>query len=84
MTMLAFILILLPDDSVESSSQTAQVEKEIVYKKETFVDLSGSQVDGENQLPPAFFVTKKEVPSAKSLLEERLNFKLRHYNDFGF
>lgn len=61
-----------------------EVQKEIVYKKETSVDLSGADVEGENQLPPAFFLMKNETPGAKSLLAERLRFGLRDYNQLGF
>jgi hypothetical protein len=60
------------------------VEKKVIYQKEQVVDLSGSEVSGDSQLPPAFFVTKAQTPGAKSLLEERLNFKLRTYNRMGF
>lgn len=60
------------------------VEKKIIYKKETTVDLTGTTVEGENQLPPAFFVTKMQTPNARSLLEERLRFGLRDYNHMGF
>jgi hypothetical protein len=70
--------------SVEEAAPELRVEKEIIYKKETTVDLSGSTVDGETQTPPAFFVTKMQTPKAKSLLEERLRFNLRHYNEMGF
>ena len=66
------------------ASTDTSVEKEIVYKKETFVDLSGSSVDGEQVAPPAFFVTKTDGPNARKLLEERLNFKLEKFNQFGF
>jgi hypothetical protein len=66
----------------DATPQTA--DKEIVYKKETFVDLSGSSVDGEKIAPPAFFVTKTDGPNARRLLEERLNFKLERFNRFGF
>jgi len=62
----------------------ATIEKKIIYKKETTVDLSGTTVEGENQLPPAFFVTKMQTPGARSLLEERLKFGLRDYNHMGF
>ncbi len=67
-----------------SDASPAPVDKEIVYKKETFVDLSGSSVDGEKVAPPAFFVTKTDGPEARRLLEERLNFKLERFNRFGF
>lgn len=60
------------------------VEKQIIYQKEQTVDLTGSKVDGDNQTPPAFFLTKMQTPNARSLLEERLHFKLRDYNLMGF
>lgn len=60
------------------------VQKDIIYKKETSVDLTGSVVEGENQLPPAFFLEKMQTPKAQGLLAERLRFSLRHYNDLGF
>ncbi len=61
-----------------------KIEKQIVYQKEQTIDLSGSKVDGDNQTPPAFFLTKMQTPNARSLLEERLHFKLRDYNLMGF
>lgn len=64
---------------------TLKVEKQIVYEKNQVVDLSGSTVEGENQAPPAFFVTKMQTPNAKSLLQERLSgIRLRDYNLMGF
>lgn len=65
-------------------AQNFVTEKKVIYKKETTIDLSGSEVEGENQTPPAFFVMKMNTANASSLLEERLNFKLRDYNDLAF
>jgi len=76
---LAYLLIVASPDA-----SAGDANKEIVYKKETFVDLGGSSVDGEQIAPPAFFVTKTDGPAARKLLEERLNFKLEKYNQFGF
>jgi len=64
--------------------QQQEVEKQIVYKKDTLVDLSGSQVVGTKQLPPAFFVTQLKAPPADSLLTNRLKFSLKKYNEMGF
>ncbi len=65
-------------------SKDVEVQKEVVYQKETTVDLSGSNVEGENQLPPAFFLSRMQTPKAEGLLAERLRFSLRNYNDLGF
>ncbi len=67
-----------------AEAPTVKIEKQIVYQKEQTVDLTGTTVEGENQLPPAFFVTKMDTAKAKSLLQERLDFKLRDYNYMGF
>ncbi|TVQ77930.1 MAG: hypothetical protein EA369_08125 [Bradymonadales bacterium] len=75
-----FLSMMLP---VSPTVETV-VEKQIVYQQETNIDLAGSQVDGESQLPPAFFVMKMNAPTASSLLEERLKFGLRDYNELGF
>jgi hypothetical protein len=61
-----------------------QVEKKVIYQKETTVDLSGSTVEADTQSPPAFFLSKVQTPQAKGLLEERLKFSLRDYNMLGF
>ena len=66
------------------ASQPVRIEKEIRYQKETIVDLSGSEVTGQDQLPPAFFLTKMQTPKPASLLEERLHFKMQNYNELGF
>jgi|GEM_PF-3896260 len=83
--MLAFVFFVMMDvGQGQDQSPQVHVEKKIVYQKETTVDLEGAQVKGKNQLPPAFFVTKMNTPKGVSLLAQRLNFKLRHYNDLGF
>lgn len=70
---------------IMGQSTEVRVEKEVVYQKNQVVDLSGSHVEGENQNPPAFFVTKMQTPNAKSLLQERLDaVKLRDFNLMGF
>ncbi|MDB5037596.1 MAG: hypothetical protein JWQ35_1124 [Bacteriovoracaceae bacterium] len=68
----------------ETDLSNTEVQKNIVYKKETTVDLSGSTVEAENQLPPAFFLSKMQTPKAQGLLSDRLRFSLRNYNDLGF
>jgi hypothetical protein len=70
--------------SVASTQTEVVVEKQVIYQQETTIDLSGSRVEGENQLPPTFFVMKMKAPKAESLLEERLQFGLRDYNELGF
>ena len=75
------LLILI---STEPASQEVVVEKEIIYQKETVVDLSGSKVEGEKQAPPAFFLSKTQAPEVKGLLSERLQFSFRDYNLLGF
>jgi len=79
--MIAFVFFLMTE---VSPGPQVVVEKEVVYQKETTVDLEGSKVQGENQLPPAFFVTKMATPKAESLLAQRLKFKLKNYNELGF
>jgi hypothetical protein len=83
-----FISVALIGQSAESSNansgSAAPVEKNIIYQKETTVDLSGSNVEGENQLPPAFFLMKNNTPNAESLLAQRLKFGLKNYNQAGF
>lgn len=73
-----------PVHSQEASAADATVKKDIIYKKETVIDLSGSVVEGEHQLPPAFFLEKMNTPRAQGFLAERLKFSLRNYNDLGF
>ncbi len=65
-------------------AEAPMVEKEIRYQKNQVIDLSGSNVEGENSAPPAFFVTKMQTPNAASLLAERLNFGIRRFNEWGF
>ena len=72
-----------PTESANAGGEV-EVEKKIVYQKETVVDLSGSVVEGENQLPPAFFLSKMQTPKPQGALAERLRFSLRNYNDLGF
>jgi len=69
---------------VSEVTVTEEVQKEIRYQKETTVDLSGAEVQGESQFPPAFFLTKMQTPKAGSLLAERLRFGLKDYNRLGF
>lgn len=78
------ILVLVVFETTDPTvTETQEIDKKIIYKKETTVDLSGSTVDGDSQQPPAFFVTKMQTPNAKSLLEEQLKFKIRDYNFMG-
>ena len=70
--------------SVDGAEPDMVVEKEIVYQKETVVDLSGSTVEGQKQAPPAFFLSKTQAPEVKGLLSERLHFSFRDYNLLGF
>lgn len=74
----------VPPTMATESAPTVIVEKEIIYQKDQVVDLTGSTVEGADQLPPAFFVTKNQTPRAKSLLDERLRFHLRDFNLMGF
>jgi hypothetical protein len=83
--MIASLLLLsgvLLSDTSDQPNVT--VEKQIVYRKEETVDLSGSDVKGQKQLPPAFFVTKEKTPGSESLLARRLRFSLNHFNETGF
>ena len=87
LTLLALLSLESPEAAPELTDDTQAVttivEKKVIYKKETTVDLTGSNVSGEGQLPPAFFVTKMQTPRARSLLEEKLRFKVRNYNLMG-
>jgi len=66
------------------SAADVEVERQIIYQKETSIDLTGSKVEGETQVPPTFFVMKMNTQKGQSLLEERLQFGLRDYNELGF
>lgn len=78
--MIALYTLLL----MAQADASPQVQKQVIYQKETSIDFSGSSVEGENQLPPAFFVTKMQTPNGESLLAERLKFGLKNYNELGF
>jgi hypothetical protein len=85
--MIAALILFVVSQAAEAPAATdveGDVKKDIIYKKETTVDLSGSMVEAENQVPPAFFLSKMQTPKAKGLLSERLQFSLRNYNDLGF
>lgn len=69
---------------IAQASNEITVEKKVIYQKETSLDFSDAEVIGENQLPPAFFVTKMNTPKGASLLEERLRFKMKNFNELGF
>mgnify|MGYP007009259623 CR=1 FL=1 len=73
-----------PTESSQPASSETIVEKKVIYQKETSLDFSDAEVVGENQLPPAFFVTKMNTPKGASLLEERLRFKMKNFNELGF
>lgn len=83
--MISLLFLTLVSAAEAPQTQTI-IQKKIVYQKETSVDLSndGSSVDGEAQLPPAFFLMKNKTPKARSLLLERLNFGMKDYNPLGF
>lgn len=73
--------------SIVNQSQAqpeVKVEKQVIYQKETTIDLSGSEVKGESQMPPAFFVQKMNTPKGDSLLSQRLKFKIKNVNQLGF
>lgn len=78
------IVLLLSIMIIAQASNEITVEKKVIYQKETSLDFSDAEVIGENQLPPAFFVTKMNTPKAASLLEERLRFKMKNFNELGF
>lgn len=79
------ILEILMIVGIDTAEPNVKIEKEVIYQKNQVVDLTGSTVEGENQTPPAFFVTKIQTPNAKSLLQERLNgIQLRDFNLMGF
>lgn len=82
--MIALVFFLMADAGPSATPPNVKVEKKIIYQKETTVDLEGSEVQGENQVPPAFFVTKMNTPKGESLLAKRLKFKLKNYNELGF
>lgn len=67
-----------------NSTPRVTVQKEVVYQTETSIDFTGSKLEGESQLPPAFFVMKMQTPNGESLLAERLKFGLKNYNELGF
>jgi hypothetical protein len=79
-----FLSLLLLGTEPTSDSSGVTVEKKIIYQKETSLNFEEARVEGENQLPPAFFVTKMNTPKGASLLEERLRFKMRDFNELGF
>lgn len=80
--LLSLVLQMNPGDGASSN---VKVEKEVIYKKETTVDLNGSEVKADSKLPPAFFVSKMNTPKGASLLEERLhNMKADKVNLLGF
>lgn len=79
----SFILFLALQ-TISNPNENVEVEKHVIYEKETTIDLSGSTVEGENQLPSTFFVMKMKAPKADSLLEERLQFGMKDYNELGF
>ncbi len=87
-TIIAYLSLMADTANVPAApppGPAPEVQKEIRYQKETMVDLSGSNVEGENSAPPAFFVTKMQTPNAASLLAERLKLiDLRRFNDLGF
>ncbi len=81
--MLAYMLLFLIAQP-ETANVSVRVEKQVIYQKETTVDLSGSNVEGDSALPSTFFLTKMRTPKADSLLNDRLQFKLKEYNRLGF
>jgi hypothetical protein len=78
------LMIIATEAEPSANAPDVLIEKKIIYQKETSLDFGDAEVRGENQLPPAFFVTKMNTPKAASLLEERLKFKMRNYNELGF
>lgn len=89
MNLMIFLVSLVTqevDAPILSNVGTDEVQehKEVIYQKETTIDLSGSSVQVENQAPSAFLLSKMQTPKAEGLLAERLNFTLRNYNDLGF
>lgn len=81
--LLSLALQMNPGDG--ASNNNVKVEKKVIYKKETTVDLSGSEVKANSKLPPAFFVSKMNTPKGASLLQERLhNMKADKVNLLGF
>ena len=80
---LTFMFFIMAQGS-PSVSTNVVVDKQVIYEKETSIDFDGSEVEGENQLPPAFFVMKMKTPKGTSLLAERLRFGLKDYNELGF
>lgn len=84
MLALAIMIVAQASEGPVAEAPSEIVEKKVIYQRETSLDFSGSKVVGENQLPPAFFVTKMQTPKGASLLEERLKFKMKDYNELGF
>ncbi len=88
MTSLVVALTLVSVEGGETRPQSTQpeviVEKQIIYQKETVVDLTGTAVEAERQSPPAFFLSKSQTPDARGLLNDRLRFSFRDYNLLGF
>lgn len=54
----------------------SQVEKEVVYEKETQVELTETQVKGELKLPKGFSTLSADAEAPASFLKDRLKFKL--------
>ncbi len=54
----------------------SQVQKEVVYQKETQVELSETQVKGELKLPKGFSTLSADAEAPASFLKDRLKFKL--------
>lgn len=79
MSFLSFLILVS-----QSAAADSNVEKVIVYKKETTVNLEGVSVDGDLKLPPAFFIAEQETQTPASLLEERLQEPLRNQGRMFF
>lgn len=75
----------LPEPSAffaEQQNQTAEasIEKTIVYKSVTNLELGSEDVLGATHLPPDFALYRVGAPEVQSLMNERLNFKFSTYN----
>ena len=83
--MMEFILTLaFLVGELASSTPEEKVEKIIVYQKETTVDLEGSSVTGELNLPPLYSISKTDSLIPESLVKRKLRFRLREHSKLNY
>lgn len=81
---IVLFLFLTAQGETKQAGEKQTIEHQVVYQKETTMELKGANVEGDLKLPSSFPMAQNEDAKAASFLNERTQFKLGDSNPLGY